>query len=39
MNPEDTDDYAGDQSQGPGPEDEQRIRRPTRRRPRQPARQ
>jgi len=35
----DTDDYAGDQPQGPGPEDEARIKRPTRRRPRRPARQ
>ena len=39
MSAADTDDYAGDQPQGPGPDDEQRIKRPTRRRPRQPARQ
>jgi hypothetical protein len=32
------DDYAGDQPQGPGPDDDQRIKRPPRRRPR-PARQ
>jgi hypothetical protein len=31
-----TEDYAGDQPQGPGPDDEQRIKRPPRRRPRRP---
>jgi hypothetical protein len=35
----DTDDYAGDQPQGPGPDDEERVKRPTRRRPRRRARQ
>lgn len=34
-----TEDYAGNQPQGPGPDDEQRIKRPARRRPRPPARQ
>lgn len=39
MSATDTDDYAGDQPQGPGPDDEERIKRPTRRRPRRRARQ
>jgi len=34
-----TEDYAGDQPQGPGPEDEPRIKRAPRRQPRRPARQ
>jgi hypothetical protein len=37
MSATDTDDYAGDQPQGPGPDDEERIKRPTRRRPRRRA--
>jgi hypothetical protein len=39
MHTAETEDYAGDQPQGPGPDDEPRIKRSPGRRPRRPARQ
>jgi hypothetical protein len=36
MHTAETEDYAGDQPQGPGPDDEQRIKRSPRPRPRRP---